>query len=219
MRIERCLFAQLLTFSGFLVQAVRFSALRRCPERIRTTTSAAQKPYRIFKFLATLALLPGLPTNPPPTLHFCHLQIAAFGQRPRLEKTARPEPFIQPEPWHSSSFCVLYSLCWTASVSRLVECRLPHFDARHSCRTRVTRMRLVDHLNVLGLREWIGLPGLRIDQVMGQIDSGAPKTSAMHPAISKTFEPRRQTWVCVSMPTCGSLKKAAQTNYVRRRLN
>ncbi len=66
-------------------------------------------------------------------------------------------------------------------------------------------MKTFDHLNVIGLREWIGLPGLGIDQVMAKIDSGA-KTSAMHASDIETFERDGQTWVRFNAHV-GSLKK------------
>ena len=66
-------------------------------------------------------------------------------------------------------------------------------------------MKTFDHLNVIGLREWIGLPGLGIDQVMAKIDSGA-KTSAMHASNIETFERDGQTWVRFNAHV-GSLKK------------
>ena len=55
-------------------------------------------------------------------------------------------------------------------------------------------MKTFDHLNVIGLREWIGLPELGIDQLMAKVDSGA-KTSAMHASDIETFSRNGETWV------------------------
>lgn len=55
-------------------------------------------------------------------------------------------------------------------------------------------MKTFDHLNVIGLREWIGLPELGIDQLIAKVDSGA-KTSAMHASDIETFSRNGETWV------------------------
>lgn len=55
-------------------------------------------------------------------------------------------------------------------------------------------MKTFDHLTVIGLREWIGLPGLGIAKVRAKVDSGA-KTSALHATDIETFERDDETWV------------------------
>jgi len=72
-------------------------------------------------------------------------------------------------------------------------------------------MRLLDHLNVIGLRRVDrALPGLGMTRGHGQDRYARPRTSAMHASISKTFERDGQTWVAFSIATWPSLK-AAQT--------
>lgn len=66
-------------------------------------------------------------------------------------------------------------------------------------------MKTFDQLTVIGLREWIGLPGLGINQVMAKIDSGA-KTSALHASDIQTFSRDGETWVRFYAHT-GSLKR------------
>ena len=55
-------------------------------------------------------------------------------------------------------------------------------------------MKTFDHLNVIGLREWIGLPQLGIDKVRAKVDSGA-RTSALHASDIETFVRDGETWV------------------------
>ena len=55
-------------------------------------------------------------------------------------------------------------------------------------------MKTFDHLSVIGLREWIGLPELGITKVRATVDSGA-KTSALHADDIHTFERDGETWV------------------------
>jgi hypothetical protein len=70
---------------------------------------------------------------------------------------------------------------------------LPH-HAPHRAGSGSFHLKTFDHLTVIGLREWIGLPGLGIDQVMAKIDSGA-KTSALHASDIETFTRDGHTWV------------------------
>lgn len=55
-------------------------------------------------------------------------------------------------------------------------------------------MKTFDHLNVIGLREWIALPALDIGLIRAKIDTGA-QTSALHASSIQTFERDNQTWV------------------------
>ncbi|MCL5043350.1 MAG: ATP-dependent zinc protease [Gammaproteobacteria bacterium] len=66
-------------------------------------------------------------------------------------------------------------------------------------------MKTFDHLNVIGLREWIALPDLGLELILAKVDSGA-KTSALHASDITTFERDGQTWVSFNAHT-GSRKK------------
>ena len=66
-------------------------------------------------------------------------------------------------------------------------------------------MKTFDHLNVIGLREWIGLPELGIDKVRVKVDSGA-RTSALHASDIETFVRDGETWVRFNAHT-GTLRK------------
>ncbi len=66
-------------------------------------------------------------------------------------------------------------------------------------------MKTFDHLNVIGLREWIALPDLGLELILAKIDSGA-KTSALHASEISTFERDGRTWVSFNAHI-GSRKK------------
>lgn len=70
-------------------------------------------------------------------------------------------------------------------------------------------MKTFDHLNVIGLREWIGLPALGIDRIRAKVDSGA-KTSALHASDIETFERNGETWVRFKAHT-GTPRKPCDT--------
>ncbi|NLY57882.1 MAG: ATP-dependent zinc protease [Gammaproteobacteria bacterium] len=70
-------------------------------------------------------------------------------------------------------------------------------------------MKTFDHLNVIGLREWIGLPELGIDKVRAKVDSGA-RTSALHASDIETFQHDGETWVRFLAHT-GTLRKPRHT--------
>lgn len=70
-------------------------------------------------------------------------------------------------------------------------------------------MKTFDHLNVIGLREWIGLPELGIDKVRVKVDSGA-RTSALHASDIKTFVRDGETWVRFNIHT-GTPRKPQDT--------
>ena len=70
-------------------------------------------------------------------------------------------------------------------------------------------MKTFDHLTVIGLREWVGLPALGIDQILAKIDSGA-KTSSLHASDIETFERDGETWVRFNAHT-GSRNKQRTT--------
>lgn len=66
-------------------------------------------------------------------------------------------------------------------------------------------MKTFDHLNVIGLREWIALPDLGIDLILAKVDTGA-KTSALHASDITAFERQGRTWVSFNAHI-GSRKK------------
>ena len=55
-------------------------------------------------------------------------------------------------------------------------------------------MKTFDHLTVIGLREWVALPGLGVAGLRAKIDTGA-STSSLHATEVETFERDGQPWV------------------------
>ena len=96
-------------------------------------------------------------------------------------------------------------------------------------------MKTFDHLAVIGLREWIALPGLGLAGLRAKIDTGAG-TSTLHASDIVPFEREGQPWVrftahlgslvqsrqrqreapLVSMKTIRSSTGHTQTRYVIR---
>ncbi|WP_445261314.1 retropepsin-like aspartic endopeptidase RimB [Pseudomonas sp. RL_15y_Pfl2_60] len=55
-------------------------------------------------------------------------------------------------------------------------------------------MKTFDHLNVIGLREWINLPDLGMIGIRAKIDTGA-STSTLHASDIQAFERDGEQWV------------------------
>ena len=55
-------------------------------------------------------------------------------------------------------------------------------------------MKTFDHLTVVGLREWVALPGLGVAGLRAKIDTGA-STSSLHASDIQTFEREGEEWV------------------------
>lgn len=70
-------------------------------------------------------------------------------------------------------------------------------------------MKTFDHLTVIGLREWIGLPALGVERIRAKVDSGA-RTSALHASDIETFVRDCATWVRFNAHT-GTPRKPRDT--------
>lgn len=75
----------------------------------------------------------------------------------------------------------------------------------HHLIRRVRLVKTFDHLSVIGLREWVALPGLGVAGLRAKIDTGA-STSSLHATDIELFERDGQPWVRF-IAHLGSLKQ------------